>query len=200
MKNYINLVEQFTTKGQIWHTKRNITVKERSFASKCLFEVYSEYKEAKRQGNKEEMLDAFIDICYFACYCAIMFNLKGACIEYQPKEIKPLQDVLSAINVRDKKGLVWLLTNAYYSAKSEAQKIADYQGAFKHVHQCNMNKYTTNGPNAIIGAGLAKQGKKLDAKYERVNGYYIIYAIVDKYKRILKPSGWIAPKLGEYLK
>lgn len=200
MKNYINLVQQFSQKGQIPHLKGDVTKKEISFTTACLFEEYMEYKAAKEANDKEEMLDAFLDICYFACNLANIFNLKKLCIDNAPEKIKPLNRVLGKISAKDKKGLVWLLTNAFYSAKQEAEKIGDFDGSFKHVHQKNMEKYTTSGPDAVIGAGMAKENKGLEATYEKVKDYYIVFAWVNGYKRILKPDGWTAPDLKPYLK
>ena len=200
MKRYISIVEQFSQKGQIPHLKGEVTKKEISFATACLFEEYMEYKQAKEANDKEEMLDAFLDICYFACNLANIFNLKKLCIDSTPDKIKPLNRVLGKINAKDKKGLVWLLTNAFYSAQQEAEKIADFEGAFNHVHQTNMNKYTTSGPDAVIGAGMAKEKKNLDATYQKVKDYYIVFAWVNGYKRILKPYNWNAPVLTPYLK
>ena len=200
MKKYINLVEQFTQQGEIPHLENEIGLKECSFAAKCLFGEYTEYKEAKEAKDDIEVLDAFLDICYFACSLAILFNLKKYCIDSKIEKVKPLKSVLGTIKAKNKNDLIWLLSNAYHSAKQEAEKIADFEGAFKEVHKTNMLKYTSNAPDAIIGAGLARNNKGLDAQYTKVKYYYYVFAWIDGYKRILKPYNWQEPQLKQFLK
>jgi predicted HAD superfamily Cof-like phosphohydrolase len=150
-----------------------------------------EFKEYMAADDDIDMLDALVDMEYIACGTQHLLALKQPRFDHTHTLYFCQQRVMDELNKSQlcQSGL----TTALGILRAGLALIADnndydLHGAFLHIHETNMNKLWKKGqidsipPSAVVEP--------------TADGFYVVKRADGK---ILKPPGWLPPKLTRYV-
>lgn len=198
--NFQEKVKEFQIAcGQAVGLTRGLTEEEFNFREELLKEEISELKEAIKQNDKVEIMDALCDIKYVNDGYANMIGRPQHDFHYEIyyKDVPMLlniEDILSKLESSSVVDTLFINSYVYDLSYLHGFSLENFKTALDRVHESNMSKFCESQEVAIETQKFYKK-KGIDTYTKEVGSKVVVYREADG--KVLKSVNYHPVELGD---